>query len=149
MGGDAMILELRASLVHKADYLTAEELEIFTRAMEFAEQAHAGQKRATGEPYVCHPFTVCEILMEYGADLTTLVAALLHDVVEDTDYTLDDIEDQFGGQASLVVEGLTKLEKGSESKELYNASNYEKLLSAAVKDIRTIIVKGSFRKLCC
>ncbi|WP_082386459.1 HD domain-containing protein [Rossellomorea vietnamensis] len=100
-----------------------------------------GQKRATGEPYVCHPFTVCEILMDYQADITTLIAALLHDVVEDTDCSLEDIKNKFGPQVALIVDGLTKFEKGFIDKELYSALNSEKLLLHASKDIRVAIVK--------
>ncbi|UXH43959.1 HD domain-containing protein [Rossellomorea vietnamensis] len=136
-----MVLELRNSLIEKAVYLKPRELNVFKSALEFTERAHLGQKRATGEPYVCHPFTVCEILMHYKADSTTLIAALLHDVVEDTDCSLEDIEDQFGPQVALIVDGLTKFEKGSINKELYHALNSEKLLSHAAKDIRVAIVK--------
>jgi GTP diphosphokinase / guanosine-3',5'-bis(diphosphate) 3'-diphosphatase len=83
-----MIIELKNSILEKANYLSNHDLDILKRALEYTEQAHVGQNRATGEPYVCHPFTVCEILIEYKADITTLIAALLHDVVEDTDCSL-------------------------------------------------------------
>lgn len=136
-----MVIELRNSLITKAVYLTPKELNVFKSAINFAELAHFGQKRATGEPYVCHPFTVCEILMDYKADIITLTAALLHDVVEDTNFSIEDIVNKFGAQIALIVDGLTKFEKGSINKDLYNASNSEKLLSNAAKDIRVAIVK--------
>ncbi|RBP00801.1 HD domain-containing protein [Rossellomorea aquimaris] len=136
-----MAIELRNFLIKKAVYLTPKELNVFKSAIEFAELAHFGQKRATGEPYVCHPFTVCEILLDYKADITTITAALLHDVVEDTDFSIEDIINKFGAQVALIVDGLTKFEKGSINKELYDAWNSEKLLSYAAQDIRVAIVK--------
>lgn len=79
--------------------------------------------------------------MDYQADITTLIAALLHDVVEDTDCSLEDIKNKFGPQVALIVDGLTKFEKGFIDKELYSALNSEKLLLHASKDIRVAIVK--------
>ena len=96
----------------QALYLQEDEIESLERALLFAKDAHKGQKRATGEPYIIHPIAVCEILMNYQADHTTLIAALLHDVVEDTSVTLPEIGDSFGSEVALIVEGLTKEKKG-------------------------------------
>ncbi|OJH19946.1 hypothetical protein BLX88_05290 [Bacillus obstructivus] len=125
----------------QALYLQEDEIESLERALLFAKYAHKGQKRATGEPYIIHPIAVCEILMNYQADHTTLIAALLHDVVEDTSVTLPEIGDSFGSEVALIVEGLTKEKKGNLHKEEYSAINVKKLLSASVKDIRILIIK--------
>jgi GTP diphosphokinase / guanosine-3',5'-bis(diphosphate) 3'-diphosphatase len=136
-----MINNLKEQLLHAAAYLGKDEFESFKTAIEFAEQAHSGQKRATGEPYIIHPYIVCKILMNYQADVTTLVSSLLHDVAEDTHYSITDIESRFGAQVAAIVNGLTKLEKGVLEKEEYSASNFEKLLTASADDIRVAIVK--------
>ncbi|MBA2876583.1 HD domain-containing protein [Thermaerobacillus caldiproteolyticus] len=111
------------------------------RAISFAEEAHQGQKRATGEPYFIRPLTVCEILIDYRADIISLVSALLHDVVGDTNTSLSDMERNFGPQVSLIVDGLTKITRGNLQKDEYNAINFEKLLTASEQDIRVAIIK--------
>lgn len=140
-GVEAMVNQFKEILFVKAGYLKEYEYELLEKAINFSELAHEGQKRATGEPYVLHPFTVCEILMDYKADITTLISALLHDVAEDTHYSIQDIEERFGYNVSLIVDGLTKIEKGNLEKEEYSAINTEKLLSASADDIRVAIVK--------
>src|SRR5256885_3915335 len=87
------------------------DLKEIQRAFSFAETSHRGQKRASGEDFIEHPLGVSQILADLGMDTTTLVAALLHDVVEDTDLSLDDIRDEFGEQVTQIVYGLTKLDK--------------------------------------
>lgn len=129
-------------LFTKASYLQQSELEQLQQAMEFAEQAHAGQYRISGEPYIIHPFAVTEILLDYQADITTLIAALLHDVVEDTHYTTEDITQRFGTKIAMIVEGLTKVDKKDVTgQDEYEAINLKKLLLAAQMDIRVAIIK--------
>lgn len=125
----------------RAHYLGQSDLISLEKAFEFASRAHDGQKRATGEPYLTHPVAVCSILMEEQADLPTLMSALLHDVVEDTDVTIDEVEKQFGQEVSRIVDGLTKVERGLMSKEEHHATNMQKLLSAAADDVRVAVVK--------
>ncbi|MCJ7840835.1 HD domain-containing protein [Lederbergia sp. NSJ-179] len=136
-----MVNELKERLIQKGDYLLKNEIERLEEAIDFGEKAHHGQKRATGEPYITHPIAVCEILLEYRADITSLISSLLHDVVEDTPISSAEIKEKFGEQVSSIVEGLTKVEKGQLDKEEYHAINTEKLLSASVKDIRVAVIK--------
>lgn len=136
-----MISALKERIIKQSNYLMQSEIELLEEAINFAEEAHHGQKRATGEPYITHPLSVCEILLEYKADVTSLISALLHDVVEDTHVSISEIEHRFGKQVSFIVEGLTKVEKGQFEKEEYSAINIEKLLSASVGDIRVAVIK--------
>ncbi|MGE7218825.1 HD domain-containing protein [Priestia koreensis] len=136
-----MLIDMKRSLRERSVYLDEEDRLLVEKAIVFAERAHHGQRRMTGEAYVIHPYHVCEIVMEYGADVTTICAALLHDVVEDTDYTLSDIRQLFGDDVSLVVEGVTKITKGTFSKEERAAVNANKLLCTATEDIRVLLVK--------
>lgn len=136
-----MINEVKKVLMQRCNYLSDVEISKLRQAMEFAEQAHSGQTRATGEPYIIHPLEVCLIVSEYQTDLTSLICALLHDVVEDTDVPLSEIEQRFGKQIAFIVDGLTKFEKGTLEKEEYSAINKEKLLSTAIMDIRIAIIK--------
>src|SRR5690625_2468627 len=99
------------------------------QAYEMAEDAHAGQERQSGEPYIIHPIGVAEILAELGMDTATICAALLHDVVEDTDKTLEDIASQFGEEAAALVDGVTKLERvKTASKAEQQAESLRKML---------------------
>ena len=112
------------------------------RAYEYAKQAHANQKRASGEPYFIHPCAVAEILMGLGLDAATIAAALLHDVIEDTDATAEDIKREFGDEVLGLVNSVTKLEKiVFKSKEDENAENFRKIFVAMAKDERVIIIK--------
>ena len=121
-------------------------------AFLFASKAHEGQKRASGEPYIIHPIAVAKTLCTYNADPTTIIAAILHDVIEDTTYTYDDIKSKFGDQVANLVEGLTKIQKISYSEASKNmnddgeyASNFQKMLISMSKDIRVIWIKLSDR----
>ncbi|WP_228485617.1 HD domain-containing protein [Thermaerobacillus caldiproteolyticus] len=136
-----MVDIIKERILKKSNYLSESHIELLKRAISFAEEAHQGQKRATGEPYFIHPLTVCEILIDYRADIISLVSALLHDVVEDTNTSLSDIERNFGPQVSLIVDGLTKITRGNLQKDEYNAINFEKLLTASEQDIRVAIIK--------
>ncbi len=116
--------------------------ELLKRAYLKAEQIHIGQKRKSGEDYVIHPMAVAVILADLGMDENTLVAGLLHDAVEDTPYTLENMKDEFGEEVALLVDGVTKL--GSlvfESKEERQAENLRKMFLAMSKDIRVLIIK--------
>ncbi len=118
------------------------DTEKLTRAYELAEKAHAGQKRNTGEPYIIHPLAVAHILADLELDCDSLVSALLHDVVEDTDYKLSDIAEAFGDSVAIIVDGVTKLSKIQyTSKEDQQVENLRKMFLAMAKDVRVILIK--------
>jgi GTP pyrophosphokinase len=112
------------------------------RAFAFAAEAHAGQKRLSGEDYVYHPLAVAQVLAELGLDTTSLVAALLHDTVEDTPRTLDDLEREFGPDVARLVDGLTKIDAiGFKTREHEQAENVRKMIVAMAGDIRVLLIK--------
>ena len=118
------------------------DLGVIRRAAQFAEAAHAGQKRLSGEDFVEHPTAVAQVLADLGLDTTTLVAALLHDVAEDTDVSLDDLKEGFGAEVTGIVDGLTKLEAiESKSREQEQAENVRKMIVAMAGDIRVLLIK--------
>lgn len=111
-------------------------------AHDFAFKAHEGQLRNSGEPYITHPLAVATILAGLGLDDTTIAAGLLHDVVEDTKVTLEDIKDKFGSEVALLVDGVTKLSRIEYySKEERQIENYRKMFLAMAKDIRVVMIK--------
>ena len=111
-------------------------------AYEFAAKAHEGQKRSSGQAYIIHPLAVAYILLELGMDTDTICAALLHDVVEDTPATLDDLKKRFGQDVAMLVDGVTKLSKiPIFTKEEQQAENIRKILLAMSQDIRVMIIK--------
>jgi GTP pyrophosphokinase len=111
-------------------------------AFEFAAAAHAGQKRASGEPYVTHPLAVAAILAELGLDPVAVQAALLHDIPEDTEHTLADLEERFGEDVAHLVDGVTKLSKFSTlSHEEQQAESIRKMFLAMAEDIRVVLIK--------
>ena len=122
-----------------------EELKVIDKAFAIANEYHGDQKRKSGEPYIIHPIAVCDILVDLGMDWQSLVAALLHDVVEDTPYTIEQLIEDFGEEVAVLVDGVTKLGQvqinSSEAKEEAQAENIRKMLLAMSKDIRVIIVK--------
>ncbi|MBO5240360.1 MAG: bifunctional (p)ppGpp synthetase/guanosine-3',5'-bis(diphosphate) 3'-pyrophosphohydrolase [Clostridia bacterium] len=125
----------------KENYSFAEEEKLY-KAYTYAQTAHAGQKRASGEPYFIHPCAVANILMDLGLDEATIAAALLHDVIEDTPATAQDIEREFGSEVLGLVDGVTKLEKIEfKSQEDADAENFRKIFVAMAKDVRVIIIK--------
>ena len=124
------------------DNYTGTDRELLVRAYHFAEQAHSGQKRASGEAYFIHPCAVAQILIELGLDSATGAAAFLHDVIEDTPVTEDDIRREFGEEILRLVAGVTKLDKiVFKSREEEEAENFRKIFVAMAKDIRVIIIK--------
>ena len=118
-------------------------VEIITKAFNFANQAHRGIKRRSGEPYIMHPIAVAKIVCnEIGLGSTSICAALLHDVVEDTDYTVEDIENLFGPKIAQIVDGLTKISGGIfGDRASAQAENFKKLLLTMSDDIRVILIK--------
>ena len=106
------------------------KVEIITKAFNFAKQAHKGVKRRSGEPYIMHPIAVAKIVCtEIGLGSTSICSALLHDVVEDTDYTVEDIENLFGSKIAQIVDGLTKISGGIfGDRASAQAENFKKLL---------------------
>ncbi|MDD2418024.1 MAG: bifunctional (p)ppGpp synthetase/guanosine-3',5'-bis(diphosphate) 3'-pyrophosphohydrolase [Oscillospiraceae bacterium] len=118
------------------------DMEVIDKATNIAVSAHEGQKRSSGEEYVCHPLSVAAILIELGMDSETIAAAILHDVVEDTKVELDEITKEFGKDVSALVDGVTKLSKlPFSTKEEQQAENVRKMLLAMAQDIRVIIIK--------
>lgn len=112
------------------------------RVYEFAEAAHAGQTRDSGEAFINHPLNVAAILVNMGLDRTSIEAALLHDVVEDTDVTLEEIREKFGSEVAALVDGVTKLSRISfQNKQEQQAENLRKMFLAMAKDIRVILIK--------
>jgi guanosine-3',5'-bis(diphosphate) 3'-pyrophosphohydrolase len=112
------------------------------RAYQFAAESHSGQKRLSGEDFIEHPVAVATIMADLGLDLTTLQAALLHDVVEDTQLTIEDISREFGDQVASIVDGLTKLDKIKfRSREQEQAENVRKMIIAMARDIRVLLIK--------
>lgn len=119
-----------------------EDIEYIKKAYEIAREAHEGQYRRSGEPYIIHPVQVAKILYELGMDSESMIAALLHDVVEDTELTKEDVKRDFGEDVSELVEGVTKLGKVPLfTKEEQQAENVRKMLMAMSHDIRVIIIK--------
>lgn len=130
-------------LLEKAStYMKEQDLKRIRDAYEYAEAAHRGQTRKSGEPYILHPVAVAEILAGMQMDVATIEAALLHDVVEDTKVTLDDLQARFGETLAGIVDGLTKLERIQfRSKEEQQNENYRKMFVAMANDIRVILIK--------
>ena len=123
-------------------YNAKADLAVVKDAYEYAASAHRGQKRISGEPYIVHPLEVAKILAELELDLETIVAGLLHDVVEDTGETLSSISERFGSETALLVDGVTKLSRIEfKSKEEQQAENLRKMFLAMAKDIRVILIK--------
>ena len=128
------------------EYNSKYDIDLIGRAYDVAEEMHRGQLRKSGEPYLIHPMAVAEILADLGMDEETIIAGLLHDVVEDTPYTSEELASDFGDEVELLVDGVTKL--GSlkfESKEERQAENLRKMFLAMSKDIRVLIIKLSDR----
>ncbi len=119
------------------------KVDIITKAFNFARQAHKGVRRLSGEPYILHPIAVAQIACEeVGLGSTSICAALLHDVVEDTDYTTEDIENIFGPKIAQIVDGLTKISGGIFGEQASaQAENFKKLLLTMSEDIRVILIK--------
>ena len=118
-----------------------QDLQMVEEAFYFAANAHSKQRRRSGEPYIYHPIAVATIAAEdIGLGRTSIVCALLHDVVEDTEFTLDDIRQQFGDKVALIIDGLTKLDKADNAESL-QAENFKKIINTLNQDVRVVLIK--------
>lgn len=125
-----------------SEYLTSEQVEFVQAAYVLARDAHEGQTRSSGDPYITHPVAVSGILADMRLDYETLMAALLHDVIEDTEYSKEDLSLAFGETVAELVEGVSKLDKLKfGTKQEAQAENFRKMLMAMVQDIRVILIK--------
>ena len=125
-----------------ADYLPPERVQLVQDAFVLAHEAHDGQMRSSGDPYITHPVAVAGILADMHLDHETLMAALLHDVIEDTHYSQNDLATAFGNTVAELVEGVSKLDKiAFNSKQEAQAENFRKMMMAMVQDIRVILIK--------
>ena len=123
-------------------YHPTKDFDMVEKAYRLAVDAHKDQKRKSGEPYIIHPLKVAYILAELELDRETIIAGILHDVIEDTVYSYEDISRLFSEEIAILVDGVTKLGKLSYStKEEIQAENYRKMFLAMAKDIRVILIK--------
>jgi guanosine-3',5'-bis(diphosphate) 3'-pyrophosphohydrolase len=135
---DRIEVLLREVAVYKHDL----DRELLTRAFRYAAKAHAGQQRRSGDPFIEHPWSVAKVCAELRLDEETIVAALLHDVVEDTEISIDDVRGEFGDEVATLVEGVTKLTRVTfQSREQAEAENYRKMILAMAQDPRVILIK--------
>jgi guanosine-3',5'-bis(diphosphate) 3'-pyrophosphohydrolase len=133
---------INALLTKLESYLKPDQVDQVRDAYEFGAQAHEGQKRRSGEPYIAHPVAVAHLLADLHMDAQTLVAAILHDVIEDTPTAKDEIEARFGKEVAELVDGVSKLDHMQfRSREEAQAESFRKMLLAMVRDIRVIMVK--------
>ena len=141
--GMAVEDQLYQELVEKIKtYHPAKDFDMLEKAYNLAREAHKDQKRKSGEPYIIHPLKVAYILAELELDMESIVAGILHDTIEDTPYTYEDISRIFSEEIAVLVDGVTKLGKLSYStKEEIQAENYRKMFLAMAKDIRVILIK--------
>jgi GTP pyrophosphokinase len=131
-----------AALVGKLDYLSAPEIESVRQAYRFADEAHLGQMRKNGDPYITHPIAVAAQCAEWKLDAQALMAALMHDAIEDCGVTKQELVERFGAPVADLVDGLTKLEKLEfDTREQNQAESFRKMLLAMAKDVRVILIK--------
>src|SRR6478672_8972352 len=130
------------SLQRAAHYLTDDQQRLLRRAWSVGAAAHAGQTRKSGEPYITHPVAVAQVLAEQGLDVETLVAAILHDTIEDTPLARGDIASEFGETVAELVDGVTKLDKLQfADRQEAAAESFRKMLLAMARDLRVILIK--------
>ena len=123
-------------------FLKDDDSKQIRKAFKIALQAHEGMRRKSGEPYIFHPLAVAQIAVEeIGLGTTSIVAALLHDVVEDTDYSLEDIKREFGSKVARIIDGLTKISGVFDYGTSGQAENFRKMLLTLSQDLRVILVK--------
>ncbi len=134
--------ELQALLEEIPKYQPGADLDLVERAYRFSEECHRGQQRASGEPYLSHPLEVAQLLASFKMDVTTITAGLLHDVLEDTAATKDDLGKKFGKEIAELVDGVTKIGKlAFSSREERQAENFRKMLVAMARDLRVLLIK--------
>ena len=127
-------------------YQPGADLAVLERAYRFSERSHRGQQRASGEPYLSHPLEVASLLVAFKMDVTTVTAGLLHDVLEDTEATKDDLKREFGPEIADLVDGVTKIGKlAFSSREERQAENFRKMLVAMARDLRVLMIKMADR----
>jgi len=135
----ASVTHLNAKL---ADYLTPSELKKVKEAYRFSDEMHLGQMRKSGEPYISHPIAVAEICADWKLDAQAIMAALLHDVMEDQDVKKEELIERFGAPVASIVDGLSKLEKIEFRSQIEaQAENFRKMLLAMARDVRVILIK--------
>jgi len=131
-----------AGLNEKITHLKPEEIALVKKAFQYADSAHLGQYRQSGEPYITHPLAVAELCASWRLDAASIMAALLHDVIEDTGSTREELVQIFGGKVAELVEGLTKLDKLEfQSHAEAQAESFRKMFMAMARDVRVILVK--------
>src|SRR5437763_3044180 len=136
------VVELAPLLTLHRGHQPRADTELISRSYQLARAAHDGQVRRSGDPYIQHPLAVATILAELGLDDVTISAALLHDAVEDTGVTLEEVARDFGPEVAAIVDGVTKLDRVSfDSKEAQQAATMRKMLVAMAKDIRVLLIK--------
>ena len=129
-------------LLEKASYLNDLEKARLVESFRFSDAAHLGQSRQSGDPYISHPLAVAEICCGWRLDVDALMAALLHDTVEDCGIASSDIQEKFGSPVSMLVDGLTKLDQLSfKNREEAQAENFRKMLLSMADDVRVILIK--------
>src|SRR5580765_2127275 len=127
---------------HLGHYLPPPDVALVERAFEFSESAHRGKFRKSGEPYITHPLAVASILSEWQLDAEGLAAALIHDVMEDTSVTRNELETTFGKPVAAMVDGLSKLDQIEfATREDAQAESFRKMLLAMARDVRVILIK--------
>jgi GTP pyrophosphokinase len=136
------VTELQTLIEEIPKYQPGADLDVLQRAYRFSEASHQGQQRASGEPYLSHPLEVAHLLVGFKKDVTTVTAGLLHDVLEDTKATKDELEREFGKEIADLVDGVTKLGKlAFSSREERQAENFRKMLVAMARDLRVLMIK--------
>ncbi len=141
---DILFLDFKKKL---QKYLNSYQIKKIEKAFTVAKKAHSGQKRKSGENYITHPLDAAIYLAEYGLDHETIMAAILHDVVEDTEICLEDLGKDFGKTVAELVDGVSKLDKiNFDSKEEADAANLQKMILAMSNDIRVLLIKLADRR---
>jgi len=136
------VTELTTLMEEVPKYQPGADLDVLSRAYRFSAACHQGQQRASGEPYLSHPLEVARLLVDFKMDVTTVTAGLLHDVLEDTKATKEDLEREFGGEIAELVDGVTKIGKlAFSSREERQAENFRKMLVAMARDLRVLMIK--------
>src|SRR5574343_724836 len=131
-----------AALLHKLDYLDEADIRRVREAYRFADEAHLGQFRASGEPYITHPIAVAGLCADWKLDAQAIMAALMHDAMEDCGVTKLELIERFGAPTAEIVDGLTKLDKlHFSTKEESQAESFRKMLLAMARDVRVILIK--------
>ncbi|WP_296405133.1 HD domain-containing protein [Psychrobacter sp.] len=136
-----LVDEAQRNLMRALAYLTDDEKEQVLKACAYGDKAHIQDKRKSGEPYITHPIAVAEILAGFRLDRDTIIAAILHDTVEDTEVTYEEITDLFGETVTRLVDGVTKLKSSKHNKKQNKAATFHKIMSATLDDPRVLIIK--------